>query len=78
MLSHSNLLLHNFINRYCMVNPKRDLNAGIFKQLYNNFAKLNISQDNLKEMMNERGFKYVTSGTRRYRGIYWKDDSKYN
>lgn len=61
-----------------MVNPKRDLNAGIFKQLYNNFAKLNISQDNLKEMMNERGFKYVTSGTRRYRGIYWKDDSKYN
>lgn len=50
--------LSRFINDRCEIFPEFNINAGIFRNSYNNSTKSNNSQEHLKRMMEKREFIY--------------------
>lgn len=66
---NENDFIQQFIDDHCEINIKFDVNAGTFKTKINEYTKLNMSQEDIKNIMIKKKFKYNTKGTRRYMGL---------
>lgn len=57
---NDNDVLQMFINDFCEIDTHFNVNACSFRTKFNNHSNINISQDDLKELMKKKKFDYFS------------------